>query len=101
MAGKAVPQGLKRVCEKWALQIQPRRGDLNLAQDAVLGFVQEEISSPGGTAESVFTRFSRPCETIHLSLPNPGLRPSDCVLGYFQVAPSGLGLQSPVLTHPL
>ena len=28
------PQGLNRVCENLALQIQPRRGDLKVAQDA-------------------------------------------------------------------
>ena len=41
-------------------KIQPRRGDLKVAQDAVLGCVQKEISSPGGTAESILNRFSRP-----------------------------------------
>jgi len=86
-----------RVCENQALQIQPRRGDLKVAQDAVLGCFQKEIASPEGTTESIFTRFSRPSGTI------PWLRsvPRTSVLGYFQVAPSGLDLQSLVLTHPL
>ena len=35
------------------MQLQPRRGDLKVAQDAVLGCVQGEISSPGGT-QAVF-----------------------------------------------
>jgi hypothetical protein len=31
---------------------QPRRGDLKVAQDVVLGKAKERLSSPGGTAES-------------------------------------------------
>jgi hypothetical protein len=49
--------------ENQALQIQPRRGGLKVAQDAVLGWVRGEISSPVGTAESIFARFSRPSGT--------------------------------------
>ena len=92
-----MPQGLKSLRENWGLQIQPRRGDLKVAQDAVLGCVQGEIFSPEGTAESILTRFSRPSGT------NALLRsvPRTSVLGYSQVAPSGLDLQSLVLTHPL
>ena len=48
-------------------------------------------------AESILTRFSRPSGT------SPWLRsvPRTSVLGYFQVAPSGLDLQSPALTQTL
>jgi len=92
-----VMDGLKSLKENWALQIQPRRGDLKVAQDAVLGCVQGEIFSPEGTAESILTRFSRPSGT------SPWLRsvPRTSVLGYFQVAPSGLDLHSPALTQTL
>ena len=79
-----------RVCENQALQIQPRRGDLKVAQDAVLSCVQGEISSPGGTAESILTRSSG---TSLLSR----FIPRTSVLGYFQhfqVAPSGLDLKA-------
>jgi hypothetical protein len=41
----------------------------------------QHSAGPAGTAESIPARFSRPLGTIRLSLPNPGLRPSDCVLG--------------------
>jgi len=58
--GEEKTQGLKSLRENSDLQLQPRRGDLKVAQDAVLGCVQGEISSPGGTAESMLTRFSRP-----------------------------------------
>ena len=89
--------GLKSLRENWALQLQPRRGDLKVAQDAVLGCVQGEISSPAGTAESTLTRFSRPSGT------NDGWDrvPRTGVLGYFQVAPTGLELQSLLLTQTL
>jgi hypothetical protein len=51
--------------------------------------------SPGGTAETGENGFSRPSGTRYLSLNTT----QDCVLGYFQVAPTGLELQSPVLTQ--
>jgi len=44
--------GLKSLRENWALQIQPRRGDLKAAQDGVLGVVFGEISSPEGRLNS-------------------------------------------------
>ena len=53
--------------------------------------------SGGETAETGEHGFSRPSGTRYLSLNTT----QDCVLGYFQVAPSGLDLQSLVLTHPL
>jgi len=51
--------------------------------------------SGGGTAETGEAGFSRPSGTRRLSLNTT----QDCVLGYFQVAPTGLELQSLVLTH--
>jgi len=94
---KSSPQGLKSLRENWALQLQPRGGDLKVAQDAVLGWVYREKTSPAGTAESTLTRFSRPSGT------NDGWDrvPRTGVLGYFQVAPTGLELQSLVLTQTL
>jgi len=53
--------------------------------------------SPGGTVETGENGFSRPSGTRYLSLNTT----QDCVLGYFQVAPTGLELQSLVLTQPL
>ena len=44
--------------------------------------------SPGGTAETGENGFSRPSGTRYLSLNTT----QDCVLGYFQVAPTGLEL---------
>jgi hypothetical protein len=64
----AVSSHLKSLRENQALHIQPRRGDLNVAQDAVLGCIQEEISSPGGTAESILARFSRPSPGLPVEL---------------------------------
>ena len=86
--------GLKSLRENWALQIQPRRGDLKVAQDGVLGVVFGEISSPEGTAEFIFTRFSRPSGT------NDGWDrvPRTGVLGYFQGLsgrPDGAGVAKP------
>jgi len=53
--------------------------------------------SGGGTAETGEHRFSRPSGTTYLSLNTT----QDCVLGYFQVAPTGLELQIRVLTQTL
>jgi hypothetical protein len=56
--------------------------------------------SPEGTAETCENGFSRPSGTGYLFLNTT----QDCVLGYlqdFQVAPTGLKLQSPVLTQTL
>ena len=82
------------LCTKWKrhpyLEGQSRRDDLNLAQDVVLGCVQREISSPGGTAESILTRFSRPYGTALTCV----WIPRTDVLGYFQVVPSGLDIKA-------
>ena len=51
----------------------------------------------GGTAETGENGFSRPFGTKYLSLNTT----QDCVLGYFQVAPTGLELQIRVLTQTL
>ena len=53
--------------------------------------------SGGGTAETGENGFSRPSGTRYLSLNTT----QDCVLGYFQVAPTGLELQIRVLTQTL
>jgi len=53
--------------------------------------------SGGGTAETGEHGFSRPSGTRYLSLNTT----QDCVLGYFQVAPTGLELQIRVLTQTL
>ena len=47
--------------------------------------------SGGGTAETGENGFSRPFGTGYLSVSTT----QDCVLGYFQVAPSGLDLKAP------
>jgi len=53
--------------------------------------------SGGGTAETGENGFSRPCGTSLLSQ----TQPRTDVLGYFQVAPTGLDLQIMVLTQTL
>ena len=53
--------------------------------------------SGGGTAETGEHGFSRPSGSRYLSLNTT----QDCVLGYFQVAPTGLELQSQVLSQTL
>jgi hypothetical protein len=100
---------LKSLRENQALHIQPRRGDLNVAQDAVLGCIQEEISSPGGTAESILARFSRSlpgiaCRTWWLRQTSCAIPTERRTCGFTQHSVAGnpgLELQSLVLTQTL
>jgi hypothetical protein len=79
--------------ENRALQLQPRRGDLKVAQDAVLGDDLNRGLVPQGRLKRLKIQPSLPglsslSETIQ-----------DRVLGYLQVAPLGLDLQVAVITH--
>jgi len=57
---------------------------MRLRRDRVQGrpgcLAAASVISGTNVRKSASARFSRPCETLPLSLPNPGLRPSDCVL---------------------